>query len=84
MDISHRVEPGPASEGGLGESRAITLRGPAAWLLVAVVAAPWAVGMYVIVRAVMAYLSRPAQRVGPPPPPRFAQRAAAYRRWEEE
>lgn len=84
MDISHHEDPGPAPDGAVRRSRAITVRGPAAWLLAAVMAAPWAVGMYVIVRAVIAYLSRSAQPVGPAAPPRFAQRAATYRRWEEE
>lgn len=70
--------------GGAALTRgAITVRGPFAWLLVSVMAAPWGVGLYVIVRAVTAYLSRPPQPFRSPPPPRFAQRAAAYRRAEE-
>lgn len=86
MDNRHDSDDGSdAAVGGGALSRgAVTVRGPLAWLVLAVMAFPWGVGMYVIARAVAAYLSRPAQPVGSAPPPRFSQRAAAYRRWEEE
>lgn len=54
-------------------SRVITMHGPVAWLLVTVMAAPWGVGMYVIIRAVIAHLSSPAQ---PPASRRPARRPA--------
>jgi hypothetical protein len=74
-----------ARAGGAALNRgAITVRGPFAWLLVSVMAAPWGVGLYVIIRAVTAYLSRPKQPLRSPPPPRFSQRATAYRPWQEE
>jgi hypothetical protein len=83
MDNRHHND--DARAGGAALSRgAITVRGPFAWLLVGVMAAPWGVGICVIVQAVTAYLSRPSQPFCSPPPPRFSQRAAAFRRWEEE
>lgn len=48
-------------------SRVITTRGPLAWLLVTLMAAPWGVGMYVIIRAVIVYLSHQPSADQQPP-----------------
>jgi hypothetical protein len=74
MEHTHRNAPTDTTTGDTASgSPVITVRGPVAGLLVTVLAAPWGVGMYVIVRAVITHLSSPAQ---PPASRRPARRPA--------